>query len=417
MMAQVLPRTSAAPSDGHIPSLDGMRAISVLVVFAAHCGLERFIPGGFGVTVFFFLSGYLITTLLCKEFAAHGRIDVGAFYARRACRILPPFYLVLAFGFLLRALNVVDTKLSLPAVLSQLFHYSNFYIASNGYGGTVPGTAVYWSLAVEEHFYLVFPVLFVVLATRRWTLQRIAGVLGALAALVLVWRMVLVFGLHASLNRTYLASDTRVDSILFGCILATFANPISTGWGTDVSVVVRRWMHRLRVPALVVVAVTLVVRNDAFRETARYTIQGLAFIPIFFVAISEPTRDVHRFLNAPLVRRIGRLSYSLYLVHHVVIYTLDHRAELGGINVDSVAYQAVRGVVALAIALGLAEVLHRMVERPFARVGRRVTAKRLAGRQPLPTAVSRQLRAQQRADELMMAAGGWRASEPVSHLQ
>src|SRR5579862_3542962 len=83
----------AARAPFHIPSLDGLRAISFFIVFAAHAGLDRIVPGGFGVTVFFFLSGYLITTLMRMETDKSARVNLKNFYLRRALRILPPFYI------------------------------------------------------------------------------------------------------------------------------------------------------------------------------------------------------------------------------------------------------------------------------------------------------------------------------------
>src|SRR5271163_2884515 len=96
-------KTARAPF--HIPSLDGLRAVSFLIVFLAHAGVEGF-PGGFGVTVFFFLSGYLITTLMRMEADASGKVSLKHFYLRRALRILPPFYVVLVAATLLAAAGV-----------------------------------------------------------------------------------------------------------------------------------------------------------------------------------------------------------------------------------------------------------------------------------------------------------------------
>src|ERR1700733_14513831 len=103
----------------HLPSLDGIRAVSFLLVFAAHAGLGDVIPGGFGVTVFFFLSGYLITTLLRIEHDATGTVSLRQFYLRRALRILPPFYLVLALAALAAWLGVIAGGLSARALLFQ----------------------------------------------------------------------------------------------------------------------------------------------------------------------------------------------------------------------------------------------------------------------------------------------------------
>jgi len=149
---------------GYIPSLDGIRALSFSIVFAAHAGLERWVPGFFGLSVFFFLSGYLITTLLRVEWERSGTLDLRQFYLRRALRILPPFYVVLAGASALTLLGALGGALQPRAVLMQALHLSNYEIVRSGWWqGRAPGTWVLWSLAVEEHFYLVFPLLYLVL--------------------------------------------------------------------------------------------------------------------------------------------------------------------------------------------------------------------------------------------------------------
>src|SRR6185369_6348245 len=166
----------------HLPSLDGIRAASFLLVFAAHAGLERVVPGGFGVTVFFFLSGYLITTLLRMERDARGTVSLRQFYLRRALRILPPFYLVLGLAALAARASVIPGGGEARAIAAQALHVANYWIVLHGYSGEPFGTGVYWSLAVEEHFYIVFPCLFLVLSALVRDRRRQAAALWALCA-------------------------------------------------------------------------------------------------------------------------------------------------------------------------------------------------------------------------------------------
>src|SRR4051812_35986521 len=133
-----------------IPSLDGLRAVSFFLVFLGHAGLPFIpvaIPAGFGVTVFFFLSGYLITTLLRLEVEQHGRINFKHFYLRRVLRIWPPFYLVLAVACLLTWRGALGGELELASVGAQALHYSNYWLIARTAKGMPPGTIVYWSLA------------------------------------------------------------------------------------------------------------------------------------------------------------------------------------------------------------------------------------------------------------------------------
>src|SRR5262245_16296069 len=168
-----VPTAAAAPEPIEVPrphkkpalaiaSLDGLRAVSFFMVFLAHAGAPG-MPGGFGVTVFFFLSGYLITTLIRVEMEETGKVSLRHFYLRRVLRILPPFYILLGSATLLAGLGFLWGDVAVAPVLAQAFHYSNIWIVGHGWRGIAAGTGVLWSLAVEEHFYLGFPALFVVL--------------------------------------------------------------------------------------------------------------------------------------------------------------------------------------------------------------------------------------------------------------
>jgi peptidoglycan/LPS O-acetylase OafA/YrhL len=353
----------------HIPSLDGLRAISFAIVFFAHSGLYVLlpIPGGFGVTVFFFLSGYLITTLLRLERQTSGAVSIRRFYLRRVLRILPPFYLVLMFAAGLTLLGLLPGGLHRPTLLAQSFHIANYWFIVNGSGEAPAGTVPYWSLAVEEHFYLVFPLLFVFMS-RRLSFAGQARVLWAACAAVLAWRCLLVFGINAPTDWTYMGSDARFDSILFGCALALGANPMfDAPRGSD-----RVWKYVLAPVALLLLLLTFAVRAPWFRETLRYTLQGIALSPLFVVAIRFPSWLPFRPLNTRPLAFLGALSYTLYLAHQVVIMALLHRYP----GMDRYAV----GAAAFAIAFVIAYAMHVLVEKPCARLRRRLSGGREAAR-------------------------------------
>jgi peptidoglycan/LPS O-acetylase OafA/YrhL len=359
----------------HIPSLDGLRAISFFIVFAAHAGLGAVVPGGFGVTVFFFLSGYLITTLMSVEVAKTGRVSLTAFYLRRALRILPPFYIVLVtmtglcfVGFLR---SIVPPQ-PLP-VIAQMLHFSNYWIAFRGWGGVAPGTGVYWSLAVEEHFYLLFPAFYIALRRLGVPDRRKAAIFWAICALVLAWRTVLVFVLHSNVDRTYLCSDTRIDSILYGCALAMWKNPILTR-GPSARSTPTRGRTLLVIGAVAVLLVTFVVRDNAFRETLRYSLQGVALTPIFLAAVEHPDWTIFRPLNWRPLRFLGALSYSLYLLHQGTLALVGDHLPL---------HPLAQAVVGFAIALTAAWAIYEWVEKPCARLRRRLSASLESGQRVL----------------------------------
>jgi len=332
-----------------------------MLVFTAHAGLERFVPGGFGVTIFFFLSGFLITTLLRAEFETYGEISIRHFWLRRTLRILPPFYLVLIVSVFVSLLIDPPGTLSPPAVTAQALQYTNFWIVGHGYEGQPSGTGVYWSLAVEEHFYLVFPWLFIGIQKFKFSARSQALFLWALCLLVLLWRTYLVLYCHVSVIRTYLATDTRVDSILFGCALAVWNNPVMD----EVTLRERRWKYGYVPVAALVLGLCLAVRGDNFRETLRYSLQGGALTVLFVAAIRYHRWPIFAWLNNPAVAYIGLISYSLYLLHLAVLLRIA-RAWPG-------LYPLVQGVLALAISVALSSLIYVTIEKPCARLRKKLS--------------------------------------------
>ncbi len=345
----------------HIPSLDGVRALSFLLVFVSHAGLERYVPGGFGVTIFFFLSGFLITTLLRAEFEKNGHISLRHFWLRRALRILPPFYIVLVAALLASWLLDPPGTLSAPAVVSQALQYTNYWIVHHGYEGQPAGTGVYWSLAVEEHFYLVFPWVFVGLQRLKASARDQALVIWGLCGLILLWRCYLVFAGHVSEDRTYLASDTRVDSILFGCALAVWNNPVLD----ELELREKRWKYAYVPLAVLLIACCLAVRGEHFRETLRYTLQGAALSVLFVAAIRFHRWAPFSLLNTAPMNFIGLLSYTLYLLHLAVIFGVDRVFPTMNVLLQS--------ALAFVVAVSLAWLMYVCVEKPCARLRRRLS--------------------------------------------
>lgn len=346
----------------YIPSLDGIRAAAVLLVFSAHAGLNERVPGNFGVTVFFFLSGYLITSLLRIEFDRTGRISLRDFYLRRVLRIFPPFYLVLVGASTLCFFGWLEGFLTPDALLAQMFNLSNYYIIGNGWwDGRAPGTWVYWSLAVEEHFYLFFPVVYLLLRRYLPSRRKQALVLLGLCLAVLAWRCVLVFGLDVAKDRTYVASDTRVDSILWGCALAVYANPV-----LDAVRIAERWLKFFWVPlGLVGLLLSFLARDQRIEESIRYTLQGLALVPLFIAAIQYPNWGPFRILNVSWVKFIGLLSYSMYLLHPTVMYAVHQY---------TVWHPFAQGVTSLALTIAIALAIHYGVEKRCAYLRRKLSS-------------------------------------------
>lgn len=299
-----------------IPSLDGIRALAVSIVFLSHADVSRLIPGGFGVTTFFFLSGYLITTLLAKEVGSTGSLDFRAFFTRRLLRLLPPLLATLAISMLAAAIGIVPGDLGLSALSAQLLFVYNYYLNFGGSQVNVEGLSVLWSLSVEEHFYLLWPTCFVFIYAKQ---SRVWFIVFA-AALILAWRSIRFFAMQSTEWEIFVSTDTRADSLLYGCLLALSMRSGAadrlfggTSWRRNV----------LTTAAIGMLLASFVIESAGFRSTLRYSIQGIALLPLFYYAIRFPDSLLHRPLNWAAIRKLGAYSYSAYLIHFVVIIALE----------------------------------------------------------------------------------------------
>lgn len=330
-------------------------------MFASGWFRVSFTQGYFGVTIFFFLSGYLITTLLRMEYERTGRISLRDFYLRRGLRILPPLYLVLAVGVLLTDAGAIrGWQITPVGLLSQALFFHNYYQpAIFPAFGAVAGTWVFWSLAVEEHFYLLFPMAYIALL--RWIPSRRqkAAILLGVCGLVLLWRVVLVFHFHVPELRTYMSTDTRIDSILFGCVLAVVENPFLDQ--SALSERVWKWMLPLGLGGIG--ATWILGGHLHFHETVVYTLQDICLVPLFVCAVRYPDWSVFRPLQWSWVQTVGLVSYVLYLAHDTIFI---------GVQQNLHAPRLVQGVVAVGLALAFALLVRQFLEIPCARLRRRL---------------------------------------------
>jgi peptidoglycan/LPS O-acetylase OafA/YrhL len=220
----------------YLPGLDGMRALAVIAVLLYHAGLP-WIPGGFlGVEVFFVLSGYLITSLLLAEWRAKGSVELKLFWLRRARRLLPALYLLVVVTLSYAVLFLPEEVAGLRSDALAAFGYAtNWYLifGHESYFEAVGRPSLLnhlWSLAVEEQFYLVWPVLFWVgisFGAARWRHRRVfVGALGGAALSVLLLAILYVPG--ADPSRLYYGTDTRAAGLLIGAALALVWTPGAT---------------------------------------------------------------------------------------------------------------------------------------------------------------------------------------------
>jgi len=344
---------SYAADKRYIPALDGMRALSIAVVVASHFWVNGPIPGGFGVTVFFFISGFLITRLLLSEFNAEGKVSIGRFYVRRFLRLYPAlFILIVGLSLLYFAMyGWVDAL----EIVAALFYFMNYYVLNHP--EIQMPIRMLWSLAIEEHYYFVFPLLFALLASRPW---RFITILAVLAVAVLVWRLVLVFAIGIDLNPvltpglpyTYIATDCRLDSILWGALLSLLTQ---TEAGTRFVRRLVNWPVFLIASAILLAA--FLPRALSFQETWRYSIQGVTLFPMVACCVYGAQFGIlRRVLENGLMVWVGKISYSIYLWHFGIVRLVHW--QFPNLNVIE---QVLLGLPVIFVAAGAS---YYLVEQP-----------------------------------------------------
>jgi peptidoglycan/LPS O-acetylase OafA/YrhL len=196
---------------------------------------------------------------------------------------------------------------------------------------------------------------------RRFPVRRRAVILLALCGAALAWRCILRFHFDASVAHTYYGTDTRFDSILLGCVFAMIANPVLLDPMHSWLLRRMKWLIPLCVGVLLA---TFLYRDEDFRETFRYTLQGLALIPLFTAAVHYQKSLPVVLLNLPFVRFLGVLSYSLYLCHSVIIEAVRRVWTTNPV---------LTGVVSLGCALCFATLVHYCIERPCTGIRKRLS--------------------------------------------
>jgi len=289
----------------YVPSLDGIRAIAVLLVMAAHLNLV--LGGGIGVDIFFVLSGYLITAILLAEFSATGKISLTRFYARRALRLLPALILLLVVFNVYVAIfqNKEQATTARWDSLGALFYMANWL---RSFGRNLGALGHLWSLSIEEQFYFLWPAALIFVLKRKLGVGQIMALISLVVLVINVDRLLLYNGLP-SFNRIYNGLDTRLDTLLVGCALAL------SGY--------RRVPSRVLSLAGVVAAIYLFYiivfgASIFYGMTFGFTILAFGAALVLAATISNPGGILVKFLRLRPLVWIGRLSYGLYLWHFPV---------------------------------------------------------------------------------------------------
>lgn len=361
-----------------MPGLDGLRAIAVVAVVLYHgqdvSGIATFLKpqGGFlGVEMFFVISGFLITALLLSEHDVSGRIDLKDFWIRRARRLLPALYVFLAGTIALAGLFATDAFDKIRSeILGALFYVSNWLLIANdeSYFEAAGRPSLFrhlWSLAIEEQFYLVWPLIVAgALRVGGRRLLLTLTLLGTAASTVLLWRLFDGVEQYGDVTSVYFRTDARAAALLVGAAIAlVWRRPAGASpWSpTGIS----RWF----VDVAGVVALILVVGmnygfTDRVIEWQSYTrLYHGGFLAlstctmIAIAAVAMPGSNLAWVLGNPVMRWIGTRSYGIYLWHWPVFQLTRPR-----VDVDLDGYPLL--LVRLAITMGLVELSYRLIESP-----------------------------------------------------
>lgn len=348
----------------YITGLDGIRAIAVIMVLAYHLKLALFKSGFLGVTVFFVLSGYLITGILISEVEEEGTIDLKNFWLRRIRRLVPAVMsmavvIIFVSAVVNRIIFTKGCKDFLASVLGfnnwwQIFNKVSYFEAAG-----VPSPFTHcWSLAIETQFYLIYPLILLgiyKLAKSRGEGRAKRGLLFAgvtlLLALISVILMIVLFDPQQDASRVYYGTDTRAFSLLFGALLAIL-------W--DYRMVPRRLSASVNMVLGSVSFAVLLVMTIAINGSSNFWYRGGQFVGtiltvlVIYTVLGRKTW-LSRFLSNPVLKWIGDRSYSIYLWHYPIILLISK-----GIKASWWIT-----LIELVLSVVLAELSYRFIETPI----------------------------------------------------
>ena len=348
----------------YITGLDGIRAIAVIMVLAYHLKLALFKSGFLGVTVFFVLSGYLITGILISEVEEEGTIDLKNFWLRRIRRLVPAVMsmavvIIFVSAVVNRIIFTKGCKDFLASVLGfnnwwQIFNKVSYFEAAG-----VPSPFTHcWSLAIETQFYLIYPLILLgiyKLVKSRGEGRAKRGLLFAgvtlLLALISVILMIVLFDPQQDASRVYYGTDTRAFSLLFGALLAILG---------DYRMVPRRLSASVNMVLGSVSFAVLLVMTIAINGSSNFWYRGGQFFGtiltvLMVYAVSGRKTWISRFLSNPVLKWIGDRSYSIYLWHYPIILLISK-----GIKASWWIT-----LIEIVLSVVLAELSYRFIETPI----------------------------------------------------
>ena len=348
----------------YITGLDGIRAIAVIMVLAYHLKLALFKSGFLGVTVFFFLSGYLITGILISEVEEEGTIDLKNFWLRRIRRLVPAVMsMAVVIIFVSAVVNKIIFTKGCKDFLASVLGFNNWWQIFNKVSyfeaAGVPSPFTHcWSLAIETQFYLIYPLILLgiyKLVKSRGEGRAKRGLLFAgvtlLLALISVILMIVLFDPQQDASRVYYGTDTRAFSLLFGALLAIL-------W--EYRMVPRRLSASVNMVLGSVSFAVLLVMTIAINGSSNFWYRGGQFVGtiltvLVIYTVSGRKTWLSRFLSNPVLKWIGDRSYSIYLWHYPIILLISK-----GIKASWWIT-----LIEIVLSVVLAELSYRFIETPI----------------------------------------------------
>lgn len=359
--------TTTAGTERFFPGLEGLRGLAVVAVLFFHGGFEWAKGGFLGVSTFFTLSGYLITSNVLRSALGAGGLDLRSFWLRRFRRLMPAALaaILLAAIYTILAGDPLQRQNFFGDSASSLFYVANWHLIFSGQAYAdlfaQPSALLhFWSLAIEEQFYLFFPLLaFVGLVRLRWNRLQFGA---AMAGLLLV-SMACTFGLGLSNNAIYLGTETRMGEILVGSLLAVVLTDLRTRTVAEDRLTVGPVLAGLGLFGFIVsiVAYITVDQSAQWLYAGGLTLFSLVSLSLILGAMT-PVGPARWLLASTPLRRLGLISYGIYLYHWPIFLLLS--------PTNTGLSDAVLFVPRVAISIGLASLSYRFLETPIRTGGR-----------------------------------------------
>ena len=356
----------------YLPSIDSLRALAVLAVIIYHVDVN-YLPGGFlGVDLFFVLSGYLISSLIIKEYRKTGSLNLYNFYIRRARRLLPAVYFMITVGLVVMVLfnEVLLRKSHLDAIFGYIYSSNWWYIFHkldyfDSFGAQSPFKHL-WSLAIEEQFYMIFPLLFLLVNSKKkskdGTYKLNKNFLYVVLGLILVSLIahILLFDIN-NISRIYFGTDTRAFSLLVG-VVGAILYPMERLHSKVTPQ--QNMIYSVVSLASIATLITVMVYTSEY-NTWLYR-GGFLLVAILGLIVIISSGKQHTLMSKLLSFKpivfIGKISYSLYLWHFPILVLTTPVSEIGNPNIFFV-------ILRIVLTFAVAIVSYVFVETPIRKLG------------------------------------------------